>query len=83
MVLMGPVLWTRFGPEANGIAAEPHVAGPLPGKVVVVSDAPVLAALVKGDLSGQSAEEAGLLRYYGDHAEIEKITGGLSIPGLG
>jgi hypothetical protein len=85
MVLMGPVLWTRFGPEANVIGAVPHVAGPLPGKVVVVSDAPVLAALVKGDLSGQSANEAGLIRYYGDPAEIDKISAALvaAFPGGG
>ncbi|MCB1486757.1 MAG: hypothetical protein KDJ88_04765 [Bauldia sp.] len=85
MVLMGPVLWTRFSPGADGIAAEPHVAGPLSGKVVVVSDAPVVAALVKGDLSGRSANEAGLLRYYGDAAEIEKISAALvaAFPGGG
>ena len=46
VVLMGPVLWTRFNPSVEGITVESHVAGPLPGDLVVVMDVPALAALV-------------------------------------
>ncbi|SDB58779.1 hypothetical protein SAMN02982931_04734 [Bauldia litoralis] len=71
MVLMGPVLWTRFHPTVEGITVENHVAGPLPDDLVVVMDVPALAALVSGDVSGAYANETGLVRYYGNPAEIE------------
>jgi hypothetical protein len=73
VVLMGPVLWTRFNPTVEGIAVETHVAGPLPGDLVVVMDVPALAALVSGDVSGAYANEAGLVRYYGDPTETEVL----------
>jgi hypothetical protein len=71
MVLMGPVLWTQFHPTAKGITAETHVAGPLPGDLVIAMDVPALVALVSGDVSGAYANETGLVRYYGNPAEIE------------
>jgi len=73
MVLMGPVLWTRFVPGAGGLAAETHVAAPLPHRIVIVTDVPALAALVQGDVSGQYANASGLVRFYGDPAEIESL----------
>jgi len=73
VVLMGPVLWTRFHPTVEGITTETHVAGPLPGDLVVAMDVPALAALVTGDVSGAKANETGLARYYGDPAEIEVL----------
>jgi len=73
MVLMGPVLWTRFLPDAGGLAAETHAAAPLPRKAVVVTDVPALAALVLGDVSGEYANASGLVRFYGEPAEIEKL----------
>ena len=73
VVLMGPVLWTRFQPDKAGLAAEPHVAGPAAGEVVVVTDVPALAALVSGEISGAYAHALGLVRYYGDPAEAEGI----------
>jgi len=73
MVLMGPVLWSRFVPGINGFAVETHAAGPLPHKVVVVTDVPALSALVLGDVSGEYANASGLVRFYGDPAEIERV----------
>lgn len=77
MVLMGPVLWTRFDSNAGVFTAEPHVDGPLPNGVVVVTDVPALAALVKGDISGEYANAEGLVRFYGDPVEIENLRGAL------
>ena len=73
MVLMGPVLWTRFVPGAGGLAAETHVAAPLPHRIVIVTDVPALAALVLGDVSGDRAIASGLVRFYGESAEIESV----------
>ena len=77
LVLMGPVLWTRFYPDADGIVTETHVAGPLEGGVVMVTDAPALKALVSGDISGSYADLSGLIRFYGDGAEVDRIRAAL------
>lgn len=78
MVLMGPVLWTRFMPDEDGVGMETHIAGPNPDKVVVVSDVAALAALIMGDVSGEYANQAGLVRYYGDPGDIERISSALA-----
>ena len=70
MLLMGPVLWTRFQKDGEGIVVEPHVAGPLAGRAVIVTDVPALAALVTGDISGAYANASGLVRYYGAADEV-------------
>jgi hypothetical protein len=79
VVLMGPVLWTRFVPTAGRLTSETHVAGPLPGKVVVVTDVPALAALVSGDVTGASTNPLGLIRYYGDPTEIESLRAAIAV----
>jgi len=65
VVLIGPMLWTRFQPTGAGLEMTAHVTGPAPDDVVVVTDAPVLAALVDGRLTAAQARERGLLRIYG------------------
>lgn len=65
IMLIGPALWTRFEPKGEGLAMTPHVGGPAPGDVVVVTDEPVIAALVDGRLTAAAAGELGLVRYYG------------------
>lgn len=73
IVLLGPVLWSRFSRTADAYAAEYHNAGPSPGDVVVVTDAPVIEAIVEGRLAVPAAEDQGLIRYYGPEAGIEKL----------
>lgn len=73
MVLLGPVLWTRF--ERKGLAVEmvTHAVGPAAGDAVVVTDEPVIAALVDGRLTPRVAREMGLLRLYGPAASVAQL----------
>lgn len=73
LLLMGPLLWARFEPVDDTLHLQPHAAGPAPGDVVVVSDEPVLAALVGGRLSPHAARERGLLRLYGSAPASEQV----------
>lgn len=73
LVLLGPVLWAHFSPSAEGMTAEMHVQDPLPNSVVLVSDVPVMAALISGDLSGAQADGLGLLRFYGAPVEVSAL----------
>jgi len=65
IVLIGPMLWSVFTPSSDGLSVRTHTNGPAPGTAVVITDVPVLAALLSGDLSSQTAEEASLIRIYG------------------
>lgn len=73
LVLAGPVLWTRFHASSEGEVAESHAVGPIAGKVVIVTDVPALTALVSGDISGKAIDVAGLIRFYGDQAEVARL----------
>ena len=73
MVLLEPMLWTEFESGPDGVQIRPHASGARSGAPVVVTDVPVVAALVSGDISGDAAVRAGLLRLYGDAGETERI----------
>jgi hypothetical protein len=66
LVMIGPVLWTRFAEGSEGLTATPHVKGPSSGDVVLVSDEPVILALASGRMDGNMALEQGLIRIYGE-----------------
>jgi hypothetical protein len=73
LVMIGPVLWTRFAEGENGLTATPHVKGPSFGDVVVVSDEPVILALAKGRIGGSTALDQGLIRIYGDPSRVAAL----------
>lgn len=73
LVMIGPVLWTRFAAQGEAIRATPHVKGPSKGDVVVVSDEPVVLALARGRIAGSTALDHGLIRLYGDAAQAAVI----------
>lgn len=74
VVMLGPVLWTRF--ERNGMAVDMamHASGPASGDTVIVTDEPVIAALVDGRLTPRDARELGLLRLYGPAESVTRLT---------
>lgn len=65
ILLIGPMLWSRIVPTADGLSIATHLAGAEPTDVVIVTDAPVVAAIVSGRISAQTALHKGLLRLYG------------------
>lgn len=70
VVLLGPVMWSRF--ELEHAAASPalHVQGPERGDVVVVTDIAVVEAIATGGLGFGDALARGLMRLYGPPAEV-------------
>jgi hypothetical protein len=65
ILLIGPMLWSRIVPTADGLSIVTHLAGAERTDVVIVTDAPVVAAIVSGRISAQTALQKGLLRLYG------------------
>ena len=74
IVLLGPMLWTRFEPTGTVLTMTSHADGPSNGDVVIVTDEPVVAALVDGRVTPQAAREMGLMRLYGAPDRIEDVT---------
>jgi hypothetical protein len=74
LVLVGPMLWTRYERAEDDLVMTTHVEGPKVGDVVIVTDEPVIAALADGRLTPQAAREGGLLRIYGPEVSAARLT---------
>ena len=65
IVLLGPVLWSRFEAGSGSIRPSVHVQGPEGGDVVVVTDIAVVEAMAGGSLGFGEAIALGVVRLYG------------------
>ncbi len=74
MVLLGPVLWTRFVPGATSVEIATHATGPEPGDVVIVTDVAVISAIATARLTPREARALGLLRLYGTGDAVERVS---------
>jgi hypothetical protein len=88
LVLIEPMLWTRFWLDDGQVRTEVHVDGPQRGDLVVVSAEAALREVLAGRLTMSAAEQAGLIRFYGDPADVAQYrrlfdgAGGMSRPTL-
>ena len=83
MVLIGPMLWTHYEPADDGLKMTVHTDAPSNGDVIIVTDEPVIAALIEGRITPRSAEDLGLIRFYGAPDRVQQVTswfGRLSAP---
>ena len=78
VVLLGPVLWSRFESTPNGLASNLHVDGPAPRDVVVVTDIAVIEAVGTGALPLADALARGLVRLYGPPDDVAAVRGWLA-----
>ena len=70
VVLLGPVMWSRFEVDGEVVKSMLHVTGPERGDVVVVTDVAVVEAIGSGAVSPAEALASGLMRLYGPTAEV-------------
>lgn len=81
VVLIPQVMWTRFEVGPEGVTVQGHAEGPLDGDVVIVTEEKVVRALVDQKLNSATAEENGLLRFYGNPKHIAKVRTALTSAG--
>lgn len=72
-VLIGPMLWAHFEPTETGFQMTTHATGPNAGDVVIVTDAPALAALMDGQIAARAARDLGLIRLYGAPNRVQHL----------
>jgi hypothetical protein len=65
VVLIGPVLWTRFSREQDAVEVIFHADGPAKGDEVIATDEPVVQAIIDDRLTLERAIELRLARVYG------------------
>ena len=70
VVLVEPMLWTRFAPTVDGFRAVVHVSGPEQGDLVIVTGEAVIAEIAAGRLTLGQAYALGVMRLYGKDAEV-------------
>ena len=73
IVLVEPMLWSRLAPKGARLDLATHVAGPVRGDVVAVTDEPVLASLNDGRVTAGEALALDLVRLYGPPAQVESV----------
>jgi hypothetical protein len=73
LVLIGPMLWARFEPAGATLEMAAHATGPASEDVVIVTDGPVVAALLEGRLTPPEARKLGLVRFYGAHESVAEV----------
>jgi hypothetical protein len=81
LVLLEPVLWTRFEPGADGLHARIHVSGAELGDLVLVSGEAVVGEIVGGRLTIGEAGERGLIRLYGSGQQKAEFIGTYALVG--
>ena len=74
VVLFGSMLWTHFEAAGAALNMTPHVDGPANGDVVIVTDEPVIVALIGARITPQAARELGLMRFYGSPDTVRDVT---------
>jgi hypothetical protein len=69
LVLLEPMLWTRFEAHLGELRTQIHVSGPQPGDLVLISGQGVIAEIANGRLDVGEAHRLGLVRMYGSEEQ--------------
>ena len=65
LVLVEPMLWTRFSVREADVETSVHIPGPDPSSPVIVTSIAALKGLVDHSLTARRAVDLGLIRIYG------------------
>jgi len=71
VLLIGPMLWSRYSVDGKDVAFATHVEGTTAGDLVIITEAPVIRALAQDRLSVHEAINLGVIRFYGDPAALQ------------
>ena len=73
IVFVDVTLWSRIVTKNGKLTLQPHVAGAVPGDVVISTAESVLAAMLHGDLSFQEAVTRGLIHIEGPDIDVTNV----------
>jgi hypothetical protein len=70
LLLIEPMLWTRFVSDGGDVRMQVHVSGPQAGELVVISGEDVIREIAGNRLSIGEAHQHGLIRLYGREDQV-------------
>lgn len=73
LLLIEPMLWTRFVPDKGELQARVHVPAPQVGELVVISGEEVIRGIAENTLTIGEAYRSGLLRLYGADQKVKSF----------
>ncbi|MBB6412776.1 hypothetical protein [Mesorhizobium sangaii] len=73
LVVVEPMLWTRFDQGPDGLRTTVHVSGAQPGDLVIVAGEAVIAEVAARRLTFGQAVERGVVRLYGPAPQIAQF----------
>jgi hypothetical protein len=73
LLLIEPMLWTRFVTESGDVRPQVHVSGPQAGDLVVISGEDVIREIAHNQLSIGEAFRHGLIRLYGTEEQVRSF----------
>jgi len=73
LLLIEPMLWTRFNAEGGDLHAQVHVSAPPVGELVLITGEDVVREIANHRLSVSDAYRQGLIRLYGPETEIARF----------
>jgi hypothetical protein len=73
LLLIEPMLWTRFVSDGGDLRTQVHVSGPQAGDLVVISGEVAIRAVANNGLTIREAYRSGLLRLYGTDEQVRSF----------
>jgi hypothetical protein len=73
LLLVEPMLWTRFVAVGGDVHTRVHVSSPQAGDLVVISGEEVIRAVASNALTVGEAYRAGLIRLYGTDEQVRSF----------
>jgi hypothetical protein len=73
LLLIEPMLWTRFIAEGGDVRTQVHVSGPQAGDLVVITGEEVLRAVADNRLTIAEAYRSGVMRLYGRDDQVSSF----------
>jgi hypothetical protein len=73
LLLIEPMLWTRFVPDNGDVRTQVHVSGPQAGDLVVISGEEVIRAVANNSLTVGEAYRSGVIRLYGTDEQVRSF----------
>jgi hypothetical protein len=70
LLLVEPMLWTRFISDGDDLRAQVHMSGPQPGDLVLISGEEVVREVTRNRLTIGEAHRHGLIRLYGTEEQV-------------
>jgi hypothetical protein len=73
LVLIEPMLWTRFSVHDGHFSTTMHVNGPVAGDLVMIATEAAVREIAEHRLTAEHAEQAGLIRIYGAPEKVARL----------